>query len=558
MYRQRDEPAGPVPVFAPARNDAATLAQLIEAEGMRAEVCAGAADFYARLEAAPLFAVITEEGVARCSLDALRGIARVQPAWSDTPLLVLADADHRRIDTNRFVRLAEIGNVTLVTRPAARHKLALALRSARRTRMLQFAVRDRLAELADQAGWLEAQVAERTRELEVETAERQRAEKRLAEARHLESLGQLTGGVAHDFNNLLQVVSGGESLLRMLLAGHANPQLLRTLQSIRRAADQGAALTRQLLAYARRQPLANVQIETGPHLRASAEMIVHTLVADQRLYSQLAPDLWPIWADLSQLDAALLNIATNARDAMAGDGRLVLAARNRGLPDPELPEAAHLAGDYVEISLTDDGHGMSEETARSAFEPFFTTKPVGEGTGLGLSQVYGFAVQSGGHAYIRRQERGVTVGILLPRSRQPAPAPAEDRGASPDAASELAGLRVLYVEDDPEVAEVTQAMLRSVGAQVEAVASADAAVHADFAQLDVVLSDVTMPGRLDGIGLARWLAQHHPHTPVVLTSGYMLEPARLHGLRTHFVRKPSALAELAGALARAASRSARG
>jgi nitrogen-specific signal transduction histidine kinase len=379
-------------------------------------------------------------------------------------------------------------------------------------------------------------------------AERRRVEQTLAEAKRLESLGQLTGGIAHDFNNILQVVTGSETLLRLLLGAGADARVGRTLDSIRRAADHGASLTQQLLAYARRQPLANVVLDLRKHLQTISDMLLHLLGEHTQLRLQVSSALWPVLVDPSQLDAALLNIASNARDAMPPEGRLIIAARNRVLPDPALPEGAHLAGDFVELCVTDNGHGMSGETAANAFEPFYTTKPVGKGTGLGLSQVYGFAIQSNGLAFIRREDVGTTVGILLPRSAaapksSPVPATASMKG--------ITGLRILYVEDDPDVAEVTTTMLQSLGAQVSVVENADAAVQADLSGIDAVLSDVMMPGELDGIGLARWLASHHPRLPVVLTSGYVLGPERLQGLQVQFVRKPFVIGALAEAFVKA-------
>jgi signal transduction histidine kinase len=544
----KPDPLPPVVVFAPIPSDAATLRQVVAEERLEAYCCADEDDFYAAIGRFPLLALVTEEGLARCAVEALSGILHRQPSWSDVPMLVLAEAEGRRIDSNRFIRLAEIGNVVLLTRPTSRSTLAMALRSAVRTRKLQFSVRDQLAELAGNAEKLESLVAERTRELELEVAERRRVEHTLAEARRLESLGQLTGGIAHDFNNILQVVTGSETLLRLLLGGAADPRALRTLDSIRRAADHGASLTQQLLAYARRQPLASIVLDLRKHLQTISEMILHMLGPEVQLRLQVSSPLWPVLIDPSQLDAALLNIASNARDAMPPDGKLVISARNRVLPDPALPEGAHLAGEFVELCLSDNGHGMSSDTAENAFEPFFTTKEVGKGTGLGLSQVYGFAIQSKGLAYIRREAVGTSVGILLPRSQA---APKADPLAGALNAKGIAGLRILYVEDDPDVAEVTTTMLQSLGASVTVVDSADAAVAADLSGIDAVLSDVMMPGEMDGIDLSRWLATHHPRLPVVLTSGYVLAPERLQGLHVQFVRKPFVIGALADAFVKA-------
>ena len=575
--QQRDPGTRALVVFAPLAGDAAALREVAAREALAVRECAGVDAFYAALDEQALAVVVTEEGLARCTLQALSARLRSQPAWSDLPLLVLADADRRDIDDGRFLRLQDVGNVILLTRPTTRLALAMALRSALRARRLQFDLRDQLAQLEGYAGRLESTVSERTRLLERETAERRRVEQALAEARRLESLGQLTGGIAHDFNNILQVVAGSETLLRMLLggarAGKANgavgaaggagdggatpdARALRALDGIRRATGHGAAMTQQLLAYARRQPLASTTLDLHTHLRATAEMAQRMLGAHIQLRRELAPDLWPALADPAQLDAALLNIVGNARDAMPDGGALTLKAANWTLPDPALPQGAHLDGEFVGIFLSDQGHGMSEETARQAFEPFFTTKPVGKGTGLGLSQVYGFAVQSDGLAFIRRETVGTTIGILLPRGRTQAAAPALDPATL--RAAGLAGLRVLYVEDDADVADATGALLQSLGVTLRRADSADAAVEAlarDGADVDIVFSDVMMPGRMDGIELARWLATHHPRLPVVLTSGYMLSPERLQDLKVQFVRKPASIGAINDAFVNAMRRS---
>ena len=575
--QQRDPGTRALVVFAPLAGDAAALREVAAREALAVRECAGVDAFYAALDEQALAVVVTEEGLARCTLQALSARLRSQPAWSDLPLLVLADADRRDIDDGRFLRLQDVGNVILLTRPTTRLALAMALRSALRARRLQFDLRDQLAQLEGYAGRLASIVSERTRLLERETAERRRVEQALAEARRLESLGQLTGGIAHDFNNILQVVAGSETLLRMLLGGAradkangavgaaggagdggATPdaRALRALDGIRRATGHGAAMTQQLLAYARRQPLASTTLDLHTHLRATAEMAQRMLGAHIQLRRELAPDLWPALADPAQLDAALLNIVGNARDAMPDGGALTLKAANWTLPDPALPQGAHLDGEFVGIFLSDQGHGMSEETARQAFEPFFTTKPVGKGTGLGLSQVYGFAVQSDGQAFIRRETVGTTIGILLPRGRTQAAAPALDPATL--RAAGLAGLRVLYVEDDADVADATGALLQSLGVTLRRADSADAAVEAlarDGADVDIVFSDVMMPGRMDGIELARWLATHHPRLPVVLTSGYMLSPERLQDLKVQFVRKPASIGAINDAFVNAMRRS---
>jgi signal transduction histidine kinase len=544
--------AGTALLFAPIPGDAHALRAILLDLGLRVADCATPQDFYAGLVDDALLAVVTEEALVHCKAEELEGVLRRQPAWSDIPLLALAGREAARVDNGRFARLAGLGNFTLVERPTSRQVLLMSVRSAMRTRRLQYARRDHWRELELHASRLEAAVEERTRALEREVSERSRIEAALEEARRLESLGRLTGGVAHDFNNLLQVISGGETLIRLVHGKGLDARVERALEGIHRAAERGASLTQRLLAYARRQPLANVTLDLGAHLATTADLMLRSLGDEVDLQLSLPPSLWHVEADPSQLDAAILNIVGNARDAMPGGGRVVLAARNVSLPHHDLPEARQLAGDYVCLTITDNGEGMSEDIASQAFEPFYTTKAVGVGTGLGLSQVYGFAIQSRGMAYIRREHQGSTIGLLLPRSAAATSAPAQP--VAKRAADGLGGLHLLCVEDDPAVIETTVALLQGLGARVAVADNADTAIRMDLGRFDAVVSDVMMPGSMDGVGLASWLAIHHPALPVVLCSGYMLAPQRLQSLQVEFVRKPYQLADLVKAIRRALKR----
>ena len=550
------QPAPTVVVFAPVAGDGESLRALLEEEGLDISLCADAAAFYASLDQRAWCAIVTEEGLDACSLEGLDSTLRRQSAWSDLPLLTLAGQTRATVDSNRFVRLARMGNVTLIERPTSREILLMSVRSALRTRRLQFAMRDHWHALERHAGELENAVRDRTDKLEREIGERRRVEHALAEARRLESLGRLTGGVAHDFNNLLQVISGSETLLRILFQKEDNPRLDRALDNIRRASGHGAALTQQLLAYARRQPLNNVSLDLGQYLHVAGDMLAGAAGSGVRLAIDAERALWPVFADPAQLDAALLNIVGNARDAMPEGGSLAMRVWNVVLPDPALPEGARLAGEFVCLMLTDDGEGMSEKTARHAFDPFFTTKLVGKGAGLGLSQVDGFASQSQGLAFIRRERMGTTIGLLLPRGRHAAPAaPATP---APYAQSSLQGVHILCVEDDPGVAETSASLLQALEAEITVVDSADAALAADLDGIDLVLSDVMMPGSMDGIGLVHWLASRYPDLPVVLTSGYMVDPGRLQTLQVEFVRKPYAVETLVNAIVGALGRAPAG
>lgn len=539
-----------VPVLAPFGADANAVRSVLDEDGVASKVCASAAELYARIDEHALLLVITEEGLAACSNADLGARLRSQPLWSDIPIIALTGSKGVPSAGSRLAALAELGNVTMIHRPLSREALRMAFGAARRARSLQYQVRDQLAALAVHAEELEQRVDERSKALAREIEERKRAEAALLEARRMESLGRLTGGVAHDFNNLLQVVSGAVELLRMLTRSGGDARIERALNSIGRATDKGSKLTQQLLAYGRRQTLATTVIDLRSQVGELGDLLRHSLGSAITLEIHVDSDLWPMRADPTQLEVALLNLVINARDAMPEGGTATLTLDNRTLPDPRHPDAALAPGQYVSLELADEGGGMSAETAASAFEPFFTTKPVGQGTGLGLSQVQGFARQSGGHAWLAHRPRGLAVGILLPRARDDAAAPAAAEEADPVAALPP-GLRVLCVEDDAMVREQAVALLRAIGCEVVEAATGDAALALGSSAIDVVLSDVMMPGSLDGIGLAAALRARDPGLPVVLASGYVLEPERLQGLALEFIRKPYTLQEIREAIWRA-------
>ncbi|MBS0297545.1 MAG: PAS domain S-box protein [Proteobacteria bacterium] len=349
--------------------------------------------------------------------------------------------------------------------------------------------------------------------------ERKEAEERLAEAREqlfqaqkMEAIGQLTGGVAHDFNNLLTViVSGVDLALRKIEDPKRAAQLLQTVSE---AAHRGASLTRQLLAFSRRQSLTPEPVAIDAMMPAFRDLLDRSIGAGVDMRFDIEPGL-AVEADLRQLELALLNICLNARDAMGQGGRLTLKAERRAVKDG--PD--EISGDFVAISISDTGTGIPAELINRVFEPFFTTKEVGRGTGLGLSQAYGFARQSGGTLTIESKEgEGTTVTFLLPETHVAA---ASIGGRAAEPRQDLAGHRLLVVEDDPRVAEVTCALLREAGAEVTHAADAHAALRAlAGGKFDLVFSDVVMPGGRNGFDLAREINQSWPHLPVLLTTGY--------------------------------------
>lgn len=349
--------------------------------------------------------------------------------------------------------------------------------------------------------------------------ERKQLEEQLRQAQKMEAVGQLTGGVAHDFNNLLAVIMGNVELLEDRLGSED-----KTLRAIFRAAGRGSELTQRLLAYSRRQPLRPQAVDLGALVSGMSELLTRTLGETTDIETSAVPGLWDVWADPGQVENAVLNLALNARDAMAAGGKLTIECDNvcLGAPDgTRNPEA--VAGDYVVLAVSDTGSGMSAEVHAQAFEPFYTTKDVGQGSGLGLSMVYGFAKQSDGQVSIYSEPgRGTTVRLYLPRAGE---APIGDI-AFPDA--ELLRGRdevVLVIEDDPDVRDLAVRMLKDLGYRVIQVPDAAGAreVLAAGRRVDLVISDVVLPGGTSGPEFAAEARARDPGLKVIFMSGY---PAR--------------------------------
>ncbi|MGZ3374965.1 MAG: ATP-binding protein [Phenylobacterium sp.] len=375
------------------------------------------------------------------------------------------------------------------------------------------------------------------------------AEAKLRQSQKMEALGQLTGGVAHDFNNLLTVVIGSAETLTESLAEDARMQPLAQL--ILDAAESGAELVNRLLAFSRKQSLSPKVMDAEILFQHLLPLVRRTLGADIEIATQSDPKLrW--MADPAHLTSALINLCINARDAMPGGGRITLRVR-RVRSDPDDTARDGVEGPLVGISVEDNGHGMTPETVQRALEPFFTTKPTGKGSGLGLSMVYGFAKQSGGRLRINSQVgRGTRVSLHLPEAGAPAPeqttakAPVE-AVAGPDRA------RILLVEDDARVRRQAELQLKSLGYDVTASANgADALTLLDEAsRFDLLVTDIVMPGGINGRQLANQARARFPDLPILFTSGYsdeaLVRAARLTA-RTSFLPKPYRRARLAEAI----------
>jgi len=377
------------------------------------------------------------------------------------------------------------------------------------------------------------QLADANTRLQTQIAQREQAEDALRQAQKMEAIGQLTGGVAHDFNNILQVILGNLSNVQHRLErGTASPDnLLRPIQTAIRGGERAAVLVAQLLAFSRRQPLQPKPLDVNRLVGAMSDLLHRSLGEMIEVETVLSARLWAVLADANQLESALLNLAVNARDAMAGGGKLTIETANAFIDEVyAASEEGVQPGQYVVIAVSDTGVGMPSEVVAKAFDPFFTTKEIGQGTGLGLSQVYGYIKQSGGHAKVYSEVgQGTTIKLYLPRL---ATASAENPD---DAAAEMLarGNReiILVVEDEAEVRELAVAMLRELDYRVIEAADGPSALKLLEARGDVQLlfTDVGLPGGLDGRQLADAARRMRPQLKVLFTTGYARNAIVHHG-----------------------------
>jgi signal transduction histidine kinase/ActR/RegA family two-component response regulator len=401
--------------------------------------------------------------------------------------------------------------------------------------------------------WMAWLALRRTREeldamerLDDEKARRQRVELALLQSQKLEAMGRLTGGVAHDFNNLLMVVNSNLYLHRRMcpdVAGSAQ------LAAIERAVGSGAKLTRQLLAFARKQALLPERIVLQERLPALLDLLRPLLGSSIGLSCEVSADTGAIEVDAAELELALINLAVNSKDAMRGSGQLDIRARNAAPTDPTPG-----GGGFVVLEVVDTGPGFDAAAIGRAFEPFFTTKPLGQGTGLGLSQVQALCQSAGGAAHVdARPGGGARVRMFFKRGAAPEEADRDEQRVAHDL-----HCRLLLVEDNDAVAQVTAELLESMGCTVQCVSSGQAALqHVDAQELsvDVVLSDIEMPGEIDGIALASLMLQRDPPMPTVLMTGYAVRMEQAVRQRLDVLPKPCSPAMLVEAIGKALARS---
>lgn len=380
-------------------------------------------------------------------------------------------------------------------------------------------------------------------------ADLRRMQEQLAQSQKMEALGQLTGGMAHDFNNMLAVITSAFQLCERALQRGDESKALSHVASGLEGAHRAAELIRRLLAFARQQPLSPRPLDANGLVQNMSEIFRHTLGSHIELETVLAGGLWVTNVDYNQLESALVNIAANARDAMPDGGKLTIETSNAHLDDRYARQHIDVPpGQYVLIAVTDTGVGMTQDDIAKAFEPFFTTKGTGQGTGLGLAQVYGFTKQSGGHARIYSEPgQGTTVKLYLPRHFGPADQPSQEGGGRMPLGREQE--TVLVVEDEVRVRHLTAEGLRELGYKVVEADSAMEALSILESRPDIALlfTDVVMPN-INGRKLADEALQRWPHLKVLFTTGFSRNAIIHQGVldpNTHFLAKPFTLEDLA-------------
>jgi signal transduction histidine kinase/ActR/RegA family two-component response regulator len=501
-------------ILAPVGRDATIASGMLREAGIASVICPDLDCLISELSNGVGFALVTEESLLGRDLRGLADWIRAQPEWSDLPFILLTRRGgglERNPDARRL--LDTLGNVTFLERPFHPTTLVSVAQSALRARRRQYDARASLEKLLASEDrlrtaneTLEARVEERTREHELALA-------KLHEAQKLETLGQLTGGVAHDFNNLLTPVIGNLDLIRRRLPPNDGSQ--RLIDASLQAASRAATLVQRLLAFARRQDLSVRSVNVGSLLDGMSDLIRRSIDPAIAIEIVHSPDLPPARVDPNQLELAILNLAINARDAMPGGGRLVIAADTAESPDGSNLEP----GEYVRVKVSDSGTGMDEQTLARAIEPFYSTKGVGKGTGLGLSMVHGLALQLGGMLKLdSRPGAGTVAEIWIPRAIEAASSDDLETRAPVRAPRDAT---ILLVDDEELVRIGTADMLGDLGYKViEANSGAEALrlLRAGDAP-DVMITDYLMPG-MNGVQLIEQARDLAPAMEVMLITGY--------------------------------------
>jgi signal transduction histidine kinase/ActR/RegA family two-component response regulator len=518
-----DATAGRVLILAPIGRDAAACAEILRRAELDSLICPDMETLVAALTEGADAALIAEEGLVGQQDTLLGSWVERQPPWSDMPFIVVTTRQAGpEFAAWRHRLMATLRNASMLPRPLDAATLASAVAAAVRGRQRQYEARAYIAERAAASGRLEDIVAERTAELRREIAERAAAEDALRQAQKMEAVGQLTGGLAHDFNNLLAGISGSLELLAIRLAQGRYQETDKYMVAARGAVTRAASLTHRLLAFSRRQTLDPKPTDVNRLVTLMAELVRRTVGPAIDVEVACAAGLLSALVDPNQLENALLNLCINARDAMPDGGRIAVQTANTWL-DRRAADALELApGQFITLSVTDTGCGMTPDIMARAFDPFFTTKPQGEGTGLGLSMIYGFARQSGGQVRITSAPgKGTTVCIYLPRHYGPTK-PQENPTLSNKRPRAAQGESVLLVEDEPTMRMVVTEVLKELGYDAIEVGNGAAALDVlrSDARVDLLVTDVGLPGGMNGRQVADAGRTLRPGMKVLFITGY--------------------------------------
>ena len=541
-------------IHAPRGRDAQVIEGVLRAQNMTCVVCPDVAFLLAEMAKDAAAAIVTEEALRDGFDAAVGGYLAAQPAWSDFPFVVLATRQSGRRSAQAVASLQELGNVVLLERPVNPETLASAARSAVRARSRQYATRRHLAaiEASKQTvhvlnGELENRIATRTADLASandrlmrEIAERERVQATVVQGQKLEAIGRLTGGMAHDFNNLLHVVNMN---LQFIARTADDDRLATYARRAKEAVARGSRLTAQLLSFARAQSLVPKLVDINALIANMSELIEVSAGSRVKVSLALTAAGTPAVLDSGQLEMAVLNMAVNSRDAMPDGGELTIRTETIDTPD----------GPNVQVSVSDNGAGIPPSLLAKVFDPFFTTKPIGQGTGLGLSQVYGFAQQSGGSAEVQSTVgQGTTVLLRFPLAATEAAEAADAAAAAPPPSSRPDGaeIQVLVVEDDAQVRQGIVECLRMLRYTVrEAVDGTSGLQALRQHRPDLLLVDYLMPG-MNGAELITAARQLYPGMPILLATGYadMAQVEKVIG-RQAVLAKPFDLETLGAAVA---------
>lgn len=547
-------------IHAPRGRDAAVVKDVIQPRHP-GHICNTPLQVLTAMREGAAAAVVTEEALGDPALgQPLNDWLAAQPPWSDFPFIVLASRQSGPRPPAAVEVLQGLGNVILLERPLNAETLLSAADAAVRARRRQYATRQHLNEIGRAQAEvqklntdLEQRIEERTMELATannrlmkEIAERERAQAQLTQSQKLEAIGRLTGGIAHDFNNLLHVVNMNLELISI----YAKEEKVKpVVERAKAAAKRGSKLTGQLLSFARNQSLHPKLTHVNKLLQGMRDLIEISAGSAVTVEFDLCEPDCPIVVDPSQLEMAVLNLAVNSRDAMPDGGSLKISTCKKESSDAggELR-----LGDYVTLSVSDTGPGIPQQLLSKVFDPFFTTKPVGSGTGLGLSQVYGFARQSGGQAFIRSEEgRGTAVEMYFPCATEDREDPTEPLAAAPVLNGEKSR-NILVIEDDPDVRRVIVECLGVIGYSVsEAANGTDGLEAIQRTKPDLLVVDYAMPD-MTGAEVISKARDMVGELPVILATGYadMAAVERLAG-RPVVLRKPFDINSLGSAVAAA-------